>query len=50
MLNDPDAQRGDMSPSLSGDGTTLWFASDRAGGKGGLDLWTIAVSQLSAKK
>lgn len=29
----------DTSPYLSADGLTLYFASDRAGGMGGLDLW-----------
>jgi WD40-like Beta Propeller Repeat len=27
------------SPAVSADGTTLWVASDRDGGKGGLDIW-----------
>lgn len=29
----------ETQPSLSADGRTLYFASDRAGGKGGLDIW-----------
>ncbi len=29
----------ETQPSLSADGRTLYFASDRPGGKGGLDLW-----------
>jgi hypothetical protein len=29
----------DETPSLSFDGSELWFASDRAGGLGGLDIW-----------
>jgi hypothetical protein len=40
-LNHPEAPRGDMSPSLSRDGSKLYFSSDRPGGKGGLDLWAI---------
>lgn len=32
---------GDLSPNLSRDGLTLYFASDRPGGKGGLDLYSI---------
>jgi Tol biopolymer transport system component len=30
----------DVAPSLDATETTLFFASTRAGGKGGLDLWT----------
>jgi WD40-like Beta Propeller Repeat len=29
----------EKSPAVSGDGLTLWLASDRAGGQGGLDVW-----------
>ncbi len=29
----------ETQPSLSADGNTLYFSSDRAGGKGGLDIW-----------
>jgi hypothetical protein len=29
----------DTSPEVSGDGLTIWFSSDRAGGLGGRDLW-----------
>lgn len=49
-LNDPSGPTGDRSPSLSRDGTTLFFASDREGGKGGLDIWMIPTAQLSKKK
>jgi hypothetical protein len=49
-LNHPEAPRGDMSPSLSGDGKRLYFVSDRPGTRGGLDLWVIPVAQLTAKK
>ncbi len=45
-LNNEDGPRGDMSPSLSPDGNRLYFASDRPGGKGGLDIWVVLVSQL----
>jgi hypothetical protein len=48
-LNHPMAVRGDMSPSLSRDGTVLYFASDRPGGKGGLDIWMIPTAQLKTK-
>lgn len=45
-LNHADAKRGDISPCLSSDGTRLYFASDRPGGKGGLDLWSVATKDL----
>ncbi|HEU4718856.1 MAG TPA: OmpA family protein [Bacteroidia bacterium] len=32
-----------MMPFLSNDGTTLYFVSDRAGGQGGLDIWTVQI-------
>jgi hypothetical protein len=38
--------KGDKSPSLSADGTTLYFASDRPGGKGGLDLYSVSTAEL----
>jgi WD40-like Beta Propeller Repeat len=49
MLNDPSAPTGDRSPCLSHDGATLYFASDRDGGKGGLDLWSVPVADLKKK-
>jgi gluconolactonase len=48
-LNHPDAPKGDMSPALSHDGSKLYFASDRPGGKGGLDLWVVPTAQLGKK-
>jgi outer membrane protein OmpA-like peptidoglycan-associated protein len=36
-LNDPTAW--DSQPSISADGLTLYFASDRPGGYGGSDIW-----------
>ena len=48
-LNHPDAPKGDMSPALSHDGSNLYFASDRPGGKGGLDLWVAPMGQLGRK-
>lgn len=50
QINDAEAPIGDKSPALSRDGSLLYFASDRAGGKGGLDLWVIPTAQLDKKK
>jgi hypothetical protein len=50
LLNNPDGPTGDRSPSLSRDGSLLYFASDRPGGKGGLDLYVIPTAQLGGKK
>ena len=45
-LNHPDSKKGDMQPALSSDGARLYFASDRPGGKGGLDIWMVTTAQL----
>ncbi len=45
-LNHPESTKGDMQPALTIDGTRLFFVSDRPGGKGGLDIWTVLTSQL----
>ncbi len=49
-LNHPEGPRGDLSPCLSADGTRLYFASDRPGGKGGLDLWMSPTALFKEKK
>ncbi len=49
-LNNSEGPRGDMSPNLSRDGSLLYFASDRPGGKGGLDLYAIPTAQLEKRK
>jgi Tol biopolymer transport system component len=48
-LNCEEAPTGDKSPCLTRDGSLLYFASDRPGGKGGLDLWVVQTSQLGKK-
>jgi hypothetical protein len=48
-LNDESGKVGDKSPSLSRDGKWLYWASDRDGGKGGLDLYAIEVAKLNIK-
>jgi hypothetical protein len=50
MLNHPDAPKGDRSPALSADGNLLYFASDRPGGKGGLDIWAVRTAELKLRK
>jgi outer membrane protein OmpA-like peptidoglycan-associated protein len=37
----------ETQPSLSADGTTIYFASDRPGGKGGLDIWKSSKAEDS---
>jgi hypothetical protein len=48
-LNDPEGPTGDRSPCLSRDGVWLYFASDRPGGKGGLDLYMVRTSELKKR-
>jgi WD40-like Beta Propeller Repeat len=45
-LNHPDSKKGDMQPALTADGLRLYFVSDRPGGKGGLDIWTVTTALL----
>lgn len=45
-LNSAAGPTGDLAPSLSRDGTLLYFASDRPGGKGGLDVWGVPTAAL----
>jgi len=46
-LNHPEA-KWDGSPNLSRDGASLYFSSDRPGGKGGLDIYVIAVANIKS--
>lgn len=48
-LNHAEGAKGSVSPSLSRDGSLLYFASDRPEGKGGLDLWVVQTAQLKKK-
>lgn len=48
-INNEEGPIGDVSPSLSRDGNLLYFASDRPGGKGKMDLWVIPVAKLKKK-
>lgn len=41
---------GTMSPRLNRDGKTLYFSTDKPGGKGGLDIYYVAVSELQLPK
>ncbi len=43
-INDP--ERWDSQPSIASDGRTLYFASDRKGGRGGVDLY-VAVKDAA---
>lgn len=45
-----DGPVGDLAPNLSRDGVTLYFASDRPGGKGGLDLYSVPLKDVLKKK
>lgn len=42
-LSISDSLAWDGSPSFSSDGKTLYFSSNRRGGKGGLDLYRVAI-------
>lgn len=48
-LNSTQAVKGDLAPSLSRDGKLLYFASDRPGGKGGLDIYVLPTADLKNK-
>jgi hypothetical protein len=44
-----DGKVGDTCPNLSRDGKFLYFASDRPGGKGGMDIYGIELKKLGIK-
>jgi hypothetical protein len=46
MLNHDESKKGDMQPTVTLDGTRLYFVSDRPGGKGGLDVWFVQTAAL----
>ncbi len=39
----------EKSPAIAGDGLTLWVASDRSGGQGGLDIWVSTRPDRSSE-
>ena len=41
---------GDMSPYVTPDGKLLYFASDRPGGAGGLDLWVVQLPEKTVER
>ncbi len=49
-LNHPEGKVGDRAPNLSRDGANLYFASDRPGGKGGLDIYAAKMANVRKKK
>jgi hypothetical protein len=49
-LNSDEGNLGTCSPALSFDTKFLYFASDRPGGKGGLDLYVVAINELNELK
>lgn len=49
-LDFADSRVGTVSPSLTRDGKTLYFATDRPGGKGGLDIYYVSVADLNLPK
>jgi hypothetical protein len=48
-LSMPDDAHSDAGPAISPDGRYLYFASDRAGGQGGWDIYAVAVSSLKTR-
>lgn len=49
LLSFNSAEFNTAHPALSPDGMQLFFASDRPGGKGGMDLYRIALNDTAAK-
>jgi len=49
-LSFTEAKIGTVSPRLNRDGKTLYFASDKPGGKGGLDIYYVAINELQLPK
>ncbi len=45
MLPISDQRAWDSSPAFSNDGKSLYFASNREGGRGGIDLWRATVDK-----
>lgn len=49
-INHEEGEVGAVAPNLSRDGKWLYFASDRPGGKGKLDVYIISVAKLKVKE
>ena len=39
----------DLYPFINKEGTRLFFASDRSGGQGGLDIWSVAIDAATGQ-
>lgn len=48
-LNSREGKIGDKSPCFSRDGLRVYFSSDRSGGQGGLDIYSVMVTDLKLK-
>ena len=45
MISISDPESWDSTPAFGGDGRTLYFASNRPGGEGGIDLYTSRIDR-----
>lgn len=47
-VTSPDSK--DLYPFVTPDGSSLYFSSDRSGGKGGMDIYTVALNEDGSAK